>query len=136
MAKDNIILAELSAASKEQLEKNLENMRAEQAQYEKHKTHHERLVATNQQRLRLFEQLHAISDVKNQKLEPTYEFERDPSWVALQSQLLAINSAQERQGLRDEIERLDGVVKKTSEELARFAEAIPKIEAELAQRGD
>lgn len=133
MAK-KIVLPDFEKASTEQLESNLSNFLTEREQYLKHKAHHERLVELHMKRLALHEKLSGISDVKNAPLEPQYEFQKDAEWVRLQSELLQLESEAKRQEMRDEIDRLTGIITKTAEELARFDAAIPAVEAELARR--
>jgi hypothetical protein len=123
-----------SEASTEQLQKNIENIKNEMPQYEKHRLHHESLIENNKRRLALMEKMSAISDTNNRAVTPQYEFQKNEEWIKMHSELLQINSAAERKNVQDEIGRLETVLKGVQDELARFNEALPLYEAELAKR--
>lgn len=134
MAKQ-IILGDMSVASDEQLQQNLRNMKTEVLQYQKNMTHHATLADTNRKRLELTSKMLDISCSNNKKLEPTYEFEKDEAWIKYQGELMRVNGDAELKNIRDEIERLDGIVSNSKDEIERFDAAIPAVVEELKKRG-
>ena len=92
------------------------------------------LIDLNKERLRLMTALSAISDEKNAKIEPTYEFEKDEEWVRLHSEFLKLESKAKRREVENDTKNREKRVGLINDELARFDEAIPKAEQELAKR--
>lgn len=131
----NVILQDMTNASDEQLQKNLENMMMERAQYEKNVLHHEAIIETNKKRKELTQKMLDISCTANERVEPVYGFEKNPEWVALQGQLLRVNGDAEIKNIQDEIERLEGIVNNSKTEIGRFDAAIPTVVEELKKRG-
>lgn len=135
MGMRDFVLGDLEKATDEQLLSNYKNMKTERDAYEKRVDHEERLINLNRKRYELETKMCLISDANPRKVEPVYEFEKDPQWLALQIELLKTNSEARRHEMTREIERLDEGVAKARLEIARFDDAIPKIEAELKKRG-
>lgn len=135
MGMRDFVLGDLEKATDEQLLSNYKNMKTERDAYTKRVDHEERLINLNRKRFEIESKMCAISDANPRKVEPIYEFEKNEEWLALQVELLKTNSAAKMHEMTREIERLDEGVEKARLELARFDDAIPKIEEELKKRG-
>lgn len=134
--REKLDLKNIEVIDIEVLKKNKENIETELPQWRKNLAYHEELLALNQGRLELAKKMNAISDVENEPLSPQYAFQKNKEWVALQSQLLQLNSAAERKKIAEEIEQLEKKVASIHEEIHRLEDALPLIVAELKKRGE